>query len=164
MTPALKWAAIRAILMFHNCEGQSHKVVSLDHNFRRKRRAEADSNWGPSAFQPNALPLGQTGWQLLPPNVGGVYIATLSRRLGPAQDFPLWKGLFTGLGRPGIPVTVNCMSPCVYGVNGDVCWHVCECGFYQVVFTAQCERIALRKNYLSLLSLLWGARTKERKL
>ena len=44
-----------------NCEGQSHKTVSTDHNFWRERRAEADSNWGPSAYQPNALPLGQTG-------------------------------------------------------------------------------------------------------
>ena len=25
MTPALRWAAMGAILMFHNCEGQSHK-------------------------------------------------------------------------------------------------------------------------------------------
>ena len=33
MTYALRWAAIRAILMFHNCEGQSHKTVSTDHNF-----------------------------------------------------------------------------------------------------------------------------------
>ena len=33
MTPALRWAAIRAILMFHNCEGQSHKTVSTNHNF-----------------------------------------------------------------------------------------------------------------------------------
>ena len=32
-TPALKWAVMRAILMFHNCEGQSHKTVSTDHNF-----------------------------------------------------------------------------------------------------------------------------------
>ena len=29
--------------------------------FRRERRAEEDSNRGPSAYQPNALPLGQTG-------------------------------------------------------------------------------------------------------
>ena len=28
MIPALRWAAMRAILMFHNCEGQSHKTVS----------------------------------------------------------------------------------------------------------------------------------------
>ena len=53
------------------CEGQSHKTVSKDHNFWRERRAEADSNRGPSAYQPNALPLGQTGshccccWSLL---------------------------------------------------------------------------------------------------
>ena len=62
MTPVLRWAAMRAILMFHNCEGQSHKTVSTDHNLRRERRAEADSNRGPSAAdQPNAWPLGQTG-------------------------------------------------------------------------------------------------------
>ena len=35
--------------------------MSTDHNFWRERRAEVDSNWGPSAYQPNALPLGQTG-------------------------------------------------------------------------------------------------------
>ena len=29
--------------------------------FRRERRAEAESNRGPSAYQPNAFPLGQTG-------------------------------------------------------------------------------------------------------
>ena len=33
MTSALRWAAMRAILMFHNCEGQSHKTVSIEHNF-----------------------------------------------------------------------------------------------------------------------------------
>ena len=56
MTPALRWTLMRAILMFHNCEGQSHKTVSTDHNFWRERRAEADSNRSPSA-----LPLGHTG-------------------------------------------------------------------------------------------------------
>ena len=61
MIYALRWAAMRAILMFHNCERKSHKTVSTDHNFWRERRAEADSNRGPSAYQPNALPLGQTG-------------------------------------------------------------------------------------------------------
>ena len=61
MTSALRWAAMRAILMFHNCEGQIHKTVSTDHNSGSERRAEADSNRGPSAYQPNALPLGQTG-------------------------------------------------------------------------------------------------------
>ena len=40
---------------------QSHKTVSVDHNFGRERRSEVDSNRGPSAYQPNALPLGQTG-------------------------------------------------------------------------------------------------------
>ena len=63
MPPALWWAVMRAILMFHDCEGQSHKTVSTDHNFWSERRAEADSNWGPSAYQPNALPPGPTGSQ-----------------------------------------------------------------------------------------------------
>ena len=35
--------------------------MSTDHNFGSKRRAEADSNRGPSAYQSTALPLGQTG-------------------------------------------------------------------------------------------------------
>ena len=52
---------MRAILMFRNCEGLSHKTVFTDHNFWRERTAEADSNRGPSAYEPNALPLGQTG-------------------------------------------------------------------------------------------------------
>ena len=33
MTSALRWAVMRAILMFHNSEGQSHKTVSTNHNF-----------------------------------------------------------------------------------------------------------------------------------
>ena len=33
MTFALRWAAMRAILMFHNCERQSHKTVSTDNKF-----------------------------------------------------------------------------------------------------------------------------------
>ena len=33
MTPGLRWAAMRAVLMFHSCEGQSHKTVFTDHNF-----------------------------------------------------------------------------------------------------------------------------------
>ena len=41
----------------------SNKTVSTDHNFWRERRAEVDSNRGPSSYQPNALPLGQTGSQ-----------------------------------------------------------------------------------------------------
>ena len=42
-------------------DGQSHKTVSTNHNlFEEKKRAEAVSNRGPSAYQPNALPLGKT--------------------------------------------------------------------------------------------------------
>ena len=43
-------------------DGQSHRtVVHKPQPFWRERRAEAVSNRGPSAYQPNALPLGQTG-------------------------------------------------------------------------------------------------------
>ena len=35
--------------------------MSTDPNFSRERRAEAESTGGPSAYQPNALPLGRTG-------------------------------------------------------------------------------------------------------
>ena len=38
--------------------------MSTNHNFRKERRAEAVSNRGPSAYQPTALPLGQTGSHL----------------------------------------------------------------------------------------------------
>ena len=31
ITPALRWTVMRATLI--NCEGQSHKTVSTDHNF-----------------------------------------------------------------------------------------------------------------------------------
>ena len=43
-----------------NCEGQSHKMVSISHNFWRERRAEAVSNRGPSAHQPEASPPGHS--------------------------------------------------------------------------------------------------------
>ena len=62
-----------------NCYGQSHTTVSINHNFWRERKAEADSNRGPSAYQPayNARPnrltyirsLGSQGFcqKVLPP-------------------------------------------------------------------------------------------------
>ena len=77
MIPALRWAAMRAILMFHNCEGQSHKTVSTDHNFWSERRAEADSNRCPSAYQPNVLPLGQTGFRFRGTCHGLIYILSM---------------------------------------------------------------------------------------
>ena len=62
MTSALRWAAMRAILMFHQLRGaKSQDSVHKPQPFRRERKAEAESNRGPSAYQPNALPLGQTG-------------------------------------------------------------------------------------------------------
>ena len=42
-------------------DGQSQDSVHKPQPFWRERRAEGVSNRGPSAFQPNALPLGQTG-------------------------------------------------------------------------------------------------------
>ena len=39
-------------------EGQSHKTVSTNHNLSEEK---AEPNRGPCAYQPNAIPLGQTG-------------------------------------------------------------------------------------------------------
>ena len=47
---------------FINCKGQSHNTVSTNRNlFEEKGEPKRESNRGPSAYQPNALPLGQTG-------------------------------------------------------------------------------------------------------
>ena len=58
MTYALRWAAMRAILTFHNCEGQSHKTVSTDHNLLKRK--ESQSGFEPRSLRLPALPLGQT--------------------------------------------------------------------------------------------------------
>ena len=48
--------------------------VSTNHNlFEEKSRAEAVSNRGPSAYQPNALPLGHTGSHDLLTDIGWIY-------------------------------------------------------------------------------------------
>ena len=50
MTPAFRWAAMRAILMFHNCEGQSHKTVSANHNLSEDKEE-------PKRYRTEVLPL-----------------------------------------------------------------------------------------------------------
>ena len=76
MTPALRWAAIRAILMCYLIlrDKVTNKTVSTDYNFLRERRAQADSNRGPSAYQPNALPLGQTDSQAQNCDIGALRV------------------------------------------------------------------------------------------
>ena len=61
--PALRWAAMRAILTFQYWKWwtKSQDSVHKPQLFWKERRAEAVSNRGSSAYQPNALPLGQTG-------------------------------------------------------------------------------------------------------
>ena len=45
MTPALRWAAMRAILMFQsNCAGQSHKTVSTNHNLVFEEKGQPKRN------------------------------------------------------------------------------------------------------------------------
>jgi len=41
--------------------GEVTKTAPINHNFWRERRPETESNRGPSAYPPNALPLGPTG-------------------------------------------------------------------------------------------------------
>ena len=71
MTPAFRWTTKKAVFYFYcfiNCEGgKSTKIVRLtktvfiNYNFSRKTKAAAESSRGPSVYQPNALPLSQTG-------------------------------------------------------------------------------------------------------
>ena len=49
----------RAILMLHNCEGQSHKRVSTDHNLLKRKESRSGFELRSLCLQ--ALPLGQTG-------------------------------------------------------------------------------------------------------
>ena len=60
MTPALRSAARHFNVSLTARDKVTSKLVSTGHNFLRERRAKADSNRGSSAYQPNALPLGQT--------------------------------------------------------------------------------------------------------
>ena len=79
-------------------DGQSHKTsVHKLQPFWRERRAEAVSNRGPSAYQPNALPLGQTG-SLSP----GHPLAVISAQEGRVQELCESRG-----GRPGLPVLMS---------------------------------------------------------
>ena len=60
MTPALRWAAMRAIfnvllIVRDKATRQCPQTTSFE------GRAEAESNRCPSVYQPNVLPLGQTG-------------------------------------------------------------------------------------------------------
>ena len=46
----IKVGAMRAILMFHNCEGQSHKTVSTNHNLSEEKGE-------PKRYRTEVLPL-----------------------------------------------------------------------------------------------------------
>ena len=69
MTSALRWAAMRGILInvqvSVGSDGQSHRTVSTNHTDflkRKEGRSGIDPGEdGPSAYQPNSLPLDQTG-------------------------------------------------------------------------------------------------------
>ena len=64
MTSVLRWAVMRAIFNVLLIVRDKVTRLSTDCNFSRERRAEVDSNRCPSAYQPNALPLGHTGSRL----------------------------------------------------------------------------------------------------
>ena len=62
MTPALRWAAVRATLMFHQLWGtKSQDSAHKPQPFWREGRAKAELSQGSSVYQPTALLLGQTG-------------------------------------------------------------------------------------------------------
>ena len=64
MTSALRWAALRAILMLHNCAGQSHETVSTNHNWApvpNKPTVSVDVKQHFSINQPiNTLPIARS--------------------------------------------------------------------------------------------------------
>ena len=63
-------------------DGQSHNTVSTNHNLsEEKKRAEAVSNRGPSAYQPNTLLLGHTSSQLITHDDGEVLLSVLRCQL-----------------------------------------------------------------------------------
>ena len=68
-TPPLGWAASdeRHSNVSIIVRGKEIKTVCINY-FQRERRAEAESNRGLSAYQPNALSLGQTGSQDFAPS------------------------------------------------------------------------------------------------
>ena len=61
MTYALSWAAMRAVLMFHQLGGT--KSQDNVHRPQLLKRKESRNGFEPTSLrlQPNALPLGQTG-------------------------------------------------------------------------------------------------------
>ena len=143
MTSALRSAVTRAILMFHNCNGQIHKTASADHNFWRERKAEADSNQGPSAYQPNALLLGQTSSQL--------YIISLFSHLH-SSLFPLLISLMVSVDVKQQARTWNIdyflLHPCIIDilhirhktkVSYGICSICCCCWFYFWPSCSNCQ-------------------------
>ena len=147
MTSALRWAAMTAILMFHDCEGQSHKTVSTDHNFWRGRRAEADSNRGPSAsYQPNALPLCQTGSQsntdngVVPSFILCVPASSHVQWLsGVLIIDPIFKGtdqvlMVTAPGQGSLSFTLSVSWLCFYLVWWEITWECSRKVYYFIMF------------------------------
>ena len=89
--------------------------MSTNHNFWKERRPEAVSNRGPSAYQPTALPLGQTGshargrccWSLL-------YRAVLHSRADSLRSHVIlhewiaFYSAFLNINRSGVHIALTC--------------------------------------------------------
>ena len=76
------------------------RQASTDHKFLRERTTEADSNRGPSAYQPNALPQGQTGSPAFPPTQSSLFRPSSSlyqptHYQSPRSPHPCLPPLFT---------------------------------------------------------------------
>ena len=92
------------------------KTVFTDHNFWRERRAEADSNWGPSAYQPNALPQGQTGSR--PLKNRSIPLYSWHRMAEPADPTPDNGDII----RTRHNSITNTITPCGYLEQAAHCW------------------------------------------
>ena len=71
------WAIVWAILMFHQLCGQSHKTVSITHNFRREEKGEPKRNEPRSVCLP-AKHLTARPHRLTPQWHGGTFSFRLS--------------------------------------------------------------------------------------
>ena len=90
-------------------DGQSHKTVSTNHNLFEEK---GEPKRGPSAYQPNALPLGQTGSQYGGRGRGRLYSYryTVTTRMTPALRWAAMRAILILLiceGQSLMTVSVN---------------------------------------------------------
>ena len=93
MIPALRWAAMRAILMFQSeNDGQSHKTVSTNHNLFQEKGE-------PKRYRTEVLPLTNlTPYRWAKPGYGSRPLRSITDRLSRTELLELPIGRFSEAG------------------------------------------------------------------